>query len=461
MRFQAALVVPTKDELEERTLRDWIKKGDVDLLVFPENYIEIHANEAKLASIREQVVEEARALAEEYGAPTLVGVWLYEVFARRGMQCAGYWNPKPGKGETREHFYAKHSTSEVLPYELPDYDGERDAMFRPIRLRDRNVGVELCHDQFFGLVSSRWVKEGADVIFDLTGNNVVPAKWLNVAVGRSLELGIPFLFTMADDPRNEATSNRAFSHGFVRGRSMTPTRVKEGKGSVKLFDLEGELEPLKAAQDYSPKIYDVLTIALAPSQAKAVIHVDANVPQSASWKAIEVDGKRVGVLALPADALRDPLCIHNHEGGKADFDAHVVTFSSATDALTQDEAIILARLRAIEHRVAVVVCTPSLREVIKSNRYKNIQRMKERPEGVFGIDFEFTGGTYESMGRTAGQGIPEEHQARYRALLDLLPEKGRAPANEGVQSRRKAKSAKRRSLLGAAIHRLGKWWKAR
>jgi predicted amidohydrolase len=420
--FRTALVVPTSEGRYDRTtLLSWIRAGEVDLVVFPENFTNARVGRSTLSAAQQATIRSVRALAEDLQVPVLAGVWCDDVIGRRGMQCAGYWNPAPDHDETRQHFYAKHSTSEVLPYELSDYAALRDAMFRPIQLKGRKLGVQLCHDQFFGLVSTRLVRSGANVLFDLTGSSVVRAKWFNVAAGRSLEHRLPYFCTMSRSD-SETTRNIALAFGFRDGAELTPLRKKESakNGDVVLFALDGKALLRSAEQAYSPMSYDDITLALAPSVSKATLRVNLSCPEGVrrdSWQPLPGSRQSVGVLALSADSLRDPLCIHTHEAGESSFDVNVVCFTAPRDILSQEEAIILARLRAIEHRVAIVICTPTVREVVKTSRFKNIQRMRER-DGVFGLDVNFLGGTYATMEGGDSMGIPKKYQPDYRELLD-------------------------------------------
>ena len=70
-----------------------------------------------------------------------------------------------------------------------------------------------------------------------------------------------------------------------------------------------------------------------------------------------------------------------------------------------------ARLRAIEHRVAVVIFAGEMREVIKTDNYKHIQRIKPK-KNIFGLNARNLGGTHSAC----KSGIPEELIGRYLEL---------------------------------------------
>jgi hypothetical protein len=56
------------------------------------------------------------------------------------------------------------------------------------------------------------------------------------------------------------------------------------------------------------------------------------------------------------------------------------------------------------------------REVLKTDRYKKIQRFVER-NGIFGLNREFLGGTWSTAGADSSKGIPYEWFSAYRDLL--------------------------------------------
>lgn len=452
--LRLALAVPPANHqgFDRKVLERWRGNKGLDLVVFPEAWRSTRADEFSLASAREASVAAVREVAEDLGLPVLAGVWC-EFAEGGGIQCAAYVNPSPEKGETAEHFYAKHSTSEVLPYELPDYAEEREALFAPIALRGRKLGVQLCHDQFFGLVSEKLTRAGADVLLDLTGTSVVRSKWTNVITGRTLERPAPFFCTMSE--RATKTTNEAFALGMRDGRAIAPLETaKSAKhGQLVLYAVDGPLAPFALRQAFSPKPYDAFTIRFTRGAADLVV-LPKEVPPSkgAAWKELRVGTTKVGVLELPLEALLDPLAIHRHEALESPFGAHIVCFVAGDrPALPRpkDELIALARLRAIEHRVAVVIATPDVQEVLKSSRYKNIQRFPVT-DGKVGMELDFVEGTYASMGKTAGQGIAADYQETYKGLLDPITG---SPRKQATKKRESVGTAE--ALLGKIAFSLG------
>jgi hypothetical protein len=65
---------------------------------------------------------------------------------------------------------------------------------------------------------------------------------------------------------------------------------------------------------------------------------------------------------------------------------------------------------------AIGILTPKTREMLKTNRYKNIQRLQEH-DGVFGLNKDHLAGTYAAAPTSGPQGIKREFLKAYRSLL--------------------------------------------
>lgn len=285
----------------------------------------------------------------------------------------------------------------------------------------------LCHDMFFGLVGARWCAAGADALVDLTGSNVNLAKWTNVIAARSLEFDMPFLCTIGHWAFQDSGSADAI--GFRSGRPLRPLRSIDTAhdGRVVIFDLAGEQDRSAwdgASQAFTDKRYRTIRVALGATTASAHAHVGidrrikGHVDAKASgWHRFKIGNAIVGVLALPLSALRDSLAIHRAEPTPTPFDHHVVVFAGSDIDLDLSDALSLAKLRAIEHRMAIGVLSPTIREMIKTNRYKNIQRF-QHDDGVFGLDAMFMAGTYAYAHEGRGNGICVEWLPAYRALIE-------------------------------------------
>ena len=75
----------------------------------------------------------------------------------------------------------------------------------------------------------------------------------------------------------------------------------------------------------------------------------------------------------------------------------------------------LMKARAIEHRIGVLVLAGRMREAVKTNRYKNIQRFRAT-NAIFGWNARFLGGTWSTASAAGHLGITEKAFPRYLAL---------------------------------------------
>ena len=141
-------------------------------------------------------------------------------------------------------------------------------MFRPIRLKGTNLGVQICHDMFYGLIGHRLRPNGAQLLIDLTYGNVNLVKWRNVVRARSLEAADVFLCTMGYNPDNHGS---AAALAYQAGRKLpavVDTTGASGAGGYAVFALGNE-PPGKAVADdgqaYSPQEYDDPIARLRPA----------------------------------------------------------------------------------------------------------------------------------------------------------------------------------------------------
>jgi hypothetical protein len=424
--LKVALVVPdygyawdNDGQFRLSELRQRCHAAEVDLAVFPESYECVPVAEAQ-----NTVAEWASTLK----VPVLMGV------ESDGFQLAVFHNPQPEGDDASNHVYVKHSTAERLAFEWPGYQGAGDAMFQPIRLKGTSLGAHVCHDMFYGLVGHRLRQNGAQVLIDLTYGNVNLPKWRNIVRGRSLESGGPFLCTMAYDPMRKSGSAAALA--YQGGRELVPARDttgRSGPGGYAVFALDGALpggamdgDDGDGGQPFSPQEYSDITLSLGTGQSANImiqlrgqgIEITGSKPAipCGEWRSFANKHGRIGVLPLQLETLTDGLAVHRLDAPQGAYDHHLLLYYSGTMVGRLKDALSLMKLRAIEHRVGVALLAGDRREVLKTDRYKKIQRFVER-SGIFGLNCEFLGGTWSTAGTDSLKGVPYEWFPAYRTLL--------------------------------------------
>ncbi len=302
----AALVVPdyrfsedpeSPKHMQLDRLLDACEQRLVDLVVFPEAYYPAEEGERW-----EDIVED---VANQFGVPVFLGIETAD-----GFQLACYCNLEPFDDETKRHVYVKHSSARKLAYEWPGYRGRHDAMFEPIRLFGQNVGVQICHDKFFGLVGQRLIDNGAAHIVDLTGGDVNLSKWTNVIHGRSLEVDGAYVCTMGYSGRNKG---KACALAYKNGRPMKAFLNETGKGGYGgfvVFDLVGEDTNSADSDDqpYSDKIYRDITVSLGTAaRADIKVAMEAGLwtingtkvnPEKPAWLQVRAEISSVGAAGF-------------------------------------------------------------------------------------------------------------------------------------------------------------------
>jgi len=276
-------------------------------------------------------------------------------------------------------------------------------------------------------------RRGAEIFLDLTAGGVNYRKWANVIQGRSLELRSAFLCTMAKRSNERGAACALAFHNGVNLEATITNLSRDGFGGYAIYELPAASRGLRATdvkydgeQPYTNKRYRDITVTTRPNVA-------ADITVEPTTGAFELSGHRakiierwhgfesvagcVGVLPLDLDSLRDGLVLYQQAPPKGTFEHHIVLYHSSHAPHTLGGMLALAKLRAIEHRIGVVVLAGEHHDALKTNRYKNIQRFRE-VAGVFGFNAEFLGGTWSTAGNSSTLGIPIRFFCDYLALLD-------------------------------------------
>jgi hypothetical protein len=365
----------------------------------------------------DEAVNEVASAARNLGKPILAGV------SAEGFEIAAFVNPSPNSGETITHRYVKHSSAPFLASEIKGYLGRKDPMFKPIVLGDHRLGVMVCHDMFYGLIPDIYMERSVTCLFDLTGGDVRLNKWKTIVQARSIEFGGPFLCTMANSGDR---SGKAAAIAYYDGAALEPVYERlrdDGTGGFAVYELSNRIsdQPIQVHQSFSNQQYRDIRVSL-DGQGAADINVTHHVSQVSvagkslqgkikQWHSFELHAGRTGVLALPLEAIFSPRRLHELRPPDGTFDHHIVVYHSQKPPKDVDRVLAMARLRAIEHRIAACVLAGTMREAIKTNNYKYIQRFHDT-NGVFGLDAKNLGGT--RAGCVAG--IPENKIDGYLAL---------------------------------------------
>lgn len=380
----------------------------IDLIVFPEafEYLEDPVNEGWGMT---------REIAETLGVPVIVGASTAE-----GTEEAYYFNPNVKEndrsGDTQMKVYIKHSTSPRVYFDY-NFDQETiDLIYKPLILNGQRIQICICHDMFYPLLMERFDREGMDILINLTGGNVKMSKWSTLLRGRSIEMDGAVICTMGNRTSMKQQSDRIV---YDKGDQLAPILTYgdgEKEHAYSIFDLNTESIFLEGEPYYSKNEYTAFTVG--PEQAD-VVFING---------AIESQLKAVEVFEHSIRLQKGQDIIHVHTATEADLfdrtyvykqprlekDHHV--FIYFCDELEYSTAITLARMRAIENRIGLVIITSNFTIGAKTNRYKDVQLFRSK---TIGFDLEHMYGfdsVYEKKSNSIN-GLNVIFKDKYEALI--------------------------------------------
>jgi len=283
----------------------------------------------------------------------------------------------------------------------------------------------LCHDMFFPLITDTLVRHGAEILIDLTGGNVNFQKWNNIIQARSLEIQGAFICTMGYSPNKGGYSSCI---AYENGRKCLEGPEPPGFAVVALPC--DHTIPEEKEQDFSSQSYTDITISFDKDKEAdlEIIKTNGEIRVTNYGKILNPDTDRwiktknrkgnkiIGLLMLPLKDLLDRTSILKKKP-QSPIDFHLILYyGEKLPPLTNSDLMALAKLRAIENRVGILVNTDEMHEALKTTKYKNIQRFKEK-NGVFGFNEECLGGPESIFSQSGTRGISIDFKEKYLELL--------------------------------------------
>lgn len=387
-------------------------KEQIDLIIFPEAF-------EFAEDIEEQGLDMVIKVSKFFNIPVLMGI-----SGACGTEEAYYFNPhvdsENPKDDSYAKLYIKHSTSPTVYFDIENSEEIASMVYCPIILKGKVIQVCICHDMFYPLLMERLHQHGMDMLINLTGGNVKLSKWNALLKGRSLEIEGPVICTMSNRPSMGQKSDRiVFDNGKqLKAKYQKFDGVKNHAYSI--FDLNKYQQLEQPSPFYSDKKYDQLTIGF---QNEDIIFTDDGMIEFALEEIESFD-----------NSLRYQVgseIVHVHIGMEQDLYNRVFVFNEPRfekehhvfiyvldKVIPYDEAVALAKLRAIENRIAVVIKTPKYLIGAKTNRYKDVQLFTGRS---FGFDLQHMYGfdsVYEKN-KSSMNGININHKEKYEAIIDI------------------------------------------
>jgi len=386
-----------------------INKHNVDLVVFPEAFIEVKDN------------KEARDIVEDIAdflyKPVLCGMSYAD-----GTERALYFNCTPSDGETSDSIFIKHSTAKRVAFDLGIQELEDLKVYNPILLNGQRIQTYICHDMFFPLITERLEEEEIDILINLTGGNVKMSKWCNVLKGRSIELDSFVLCTMANRKGEKQPSDRIAFHG---GEKLT-ANFKQGSGlrshAFSIFSTTQPIQEIEADETiYSDKQYQQFTVGFDETSDCTIdreeMGVYSRLPIAEEYEGslcVVKDKETIHVHIADYEEIFERTYLYNEP--RSEGEHHIIIY--LTDKpINEKEAIAMLKLRVIENRIGCIVVGKEYLIGAKTNRYKDVQLFKSTDNKI-GFELQFMQGIDSIFQKSVSttQGIPLNFKEDYLAL---------------------------------------------
>ena len=226
-----------KNEVCYNKIIELVKKSDIDILIFPEGCYTPFVDDFNFdffdESKYQQLNEDIISLSEELGKAVIVCYDNYKFLTKKernvnkpeyGYFLSIFANAKATNNETKISKYIK-TIDPGKYYNLKRKEFEPS--FPIISYKNNKIGLTICYDVMFPIVSRQYGKQGVDIIINTTGGDVNYLKWYTSNKMRAIENECFTFCTMGcNEPFNKKKKSLTF--GFDHNGLELESKLLEG-----------------------------------------------------------------------------------------------------------------------------------------------------------------------------------------------------------------------------------------
>lgn len=333
-----------------------IEERHVELIVFPEAFGYVANYEDALDTIK--------TIGDGLNTPIAIGLSFAD-----GTEEAYYYNPLNDPrypNDTLYKMYIKHTSAQRVFFDDLYSEEFIEQQYAPIELKGQKIQLVVGEDAHYPLLIETLAQQGMHTLITLTRNNIRPTKLQDFLQGRSMELNGAVLCTMADDPNDNYTVAPV---AYRNGQLLTPLYKQTTKHHYAIYNTS-TFQTAPATLQYSKSVYDDLVIGYATGDIfinrQTTLPIIDQFPHS--YRLLK-DGNMIHAHFASIAALYDRTYIFKEPRRHGDHEL----FIYEADYIEYDEAVALAKLRALENRVAVVIVMKDQLIGAKVNRFSDAQ----------------------------------------------------------------------------------------
>ncbi|MGN0181728.1 MAG: nitrilase-related carbon-nitrogen hydrolase [Candidatus Ornithomonoglobus sp.] len=390
------------------------KKRNIDLLVFPETcYIPYGDDfyEVDIFENNDGIRDHAMLISQEIGCAVIIGAsdvngYIYNIYA----------NAFASEEETGTALYIKHTMSKASPLEFDNYDELIDAVFCPIILQSKKIGMTICYDCNHSLFSRAYGKQNIDIIINSTGGNIVYDKWYRYNRVRALENHCFTFCTMGycDDKRPNS-----YTYGFTpAGRLIIPDYIYDNNsewdriGNIAVYDTDKTEDGYEDCYNLNQKETDNEkgTMLINPDIFKAEKNNGIYSYEENGLKYIIVKENNI---MLPEKILKEM-----YDTKEKGIKYLIINIWDKLDRDYYNKVLEdVLRVRSMENFCAVMMISPEMTKCFQCGDNRTSQVIRKN-DGKYRLDLKRMGGP-EAIWKNK-RGMRSSWRSGYEVLIDYL-----------------------------------------
>ena len=380
------------------------KHADADILVFPETCYTPFIKKFQRADMGNaddvaDMYDRCLSLSRSIGKAVIVNS-----DDRYGTIFSIYANAFARENETTSAHYVKHTMTGFSAFDFDNYRELASEYFTPVRLKGHKIGMTICYDCNHPMFSRMHALNGADILINSTGGDVVYDKWYKYNQVRSIETGCFSFVAMGGFGKVEHP--HCYAMGFSpTGKEMSPIACL-GADDTPLHNTGGAIYLYDTGLDDGSVGVDKRLDQKTSTNKRSQFEIQASTPSSVLKSAKLVEN---GIYVLPYGSESIVFCVVE---GEDIFKPEAFLPLLYSDTLKQyrnkryiilnqwaalDDGLFRSKLsatlkvRAMENYCAVILTSDSGSLCYQCGQNRTAQVVAPL-NGVFGIDLKRAGG---------------------------------------------------------------------
>ncbi|MBA5851531.1 hypothetical protein H2684_09470 [Clostridium sp. cel8] len=408
----------------------YVKKSDIDLLVFPEDCYTPFVNKLTSIDIMSKngyldVENHCRKLSKYIGCAVI-----FSSVDKNGVTYSIYVNAFCSGRDTFSKLYIKHIDERYSAFERDNYRQTIKAEFEPVIYKGLKIGMTIGADCNYSLLSRTYGKQGIDILINSSKGNVLYDRWDKFNKVRSIENNCFNFCTMGYSGDYKEVNSYVYGYTptgkMMKYRSLNSKNAKHNDvGKIFVydtsipcdeFDIDKTIGQEEIINDYKHYYYTCGGTTRMILNYTEKIDDNIFVYHSGEYNIVIclLNGEEI---LFPEKVLS---LLHNSKLKTIKNKKYIIVnqWKQLDDNMYKTQISDVLKVRAMENSCVVILESDKFYKCYQCDKDGTVQVVKAT-DGKYGLNLDLANGP-EAVWKDNDKGFKENWRSSYEALLNYV-----------------------------------------